>query len=97
MGLIFFMHRFKIPMFAVSNQTLQDHPASFVIVFINRADRPRETKVCPLPQLFLDLLKDSSCLRWSLSQCPCSKLRLKVVLGETLCSCPQTSEELCLP
>lgn len=68
MGLIFFTHRFKIPVFAVSNQTLQDYSTASVIVFINRTDRTRETRVCPLPQLILDLLKNSSCLHGTLSE-----------------------------
>lgn len=67
MGLIFFTHRFKITMFTRSNQKLQDSSTASLIVFMNRADKPRETKVCNLPKLILDLLKDSSCLQWTVN------------------------------
>lgn len=59
MGFIFFTYRYKTPLFAVSNPTLQSSSIASVNVFINRADRLSKAKVHPLPQLILNLLKAS--------------------------------------
>lgn len=48
MGFIFFTQRYKTPLFAVSNQTLQTSSIASVNVFINRADRLSKAKVHPV-------------------------------------------------